>query len=271
MVFTSSEFAFAYSSILNAANNSSPNCAPGAPTTLNYGNQVITASSATITKIDFLVANNKGVSSDSVKIYSNSGNGSAGTLMGTFTYSGITAVSTYYRATFTGSASLLSGTTYWVMYFGSDSTNQLCMETNAATSTSSWYLGTTSGNFQLVDGTSAFSYFMHFDMEMFYTGSLTQTSISFLTLSPNPSKLAVSNLRAQVTAVGTVTFFLKGLPINRCKNLPTDGSNQVSCSWKPNVQGSQLITAVFTPSDPNSYSSSSAIQNFAISKRNTAR
>lgn len=81
---------------------------------------------------------------------------------------------------------------------------------------------------------------------------------------------AVGTITATNALPGKVTFYEKGKAIPGCKNLPTNGSNVATCSWRPSLHGSTTITATAKPSNTYVSNGSSAL-NIAVTARSGKR
>jgi hypothetical protein len=77
----------------------------------------------------------------------------------------------------------------------------------------------------------------------------TSVTISF---SVPPQKGVTTVITATLTAAGKTSFMIRGKRIPGCANKASSGSPiRATCSWKPTVSGSQLLSVSFIPTDPS--------------------
>ena len=76
-------------------------------------------------------------------------------------------------------------------------------------------------------------------------------------------------INSSLSQPGRVTYFADGKKIPNCINLPVVNATS-TCSWKPTVQRSVIITARFTPSD-NSFTTQASTINVGIGRRTGLR
>jgi hypothetical protein len=71
------------------------------------------------------------------------------------------------------------------------------------------------------------------------------------------------------TASGKITLFANGKRVPGCISRAITSS--ITCSWRPGVQGAIQLSAVFTPSSPAQFSSSSTLMTALVKKRAALR
>lgn len=107
-----------------------------------------------------------------------------------------------------------------------------------------------------------------------YASTSSPSSFNSLGLSGGASSAvyrSTTTITAEVSVASKVTFRAGGTIISGCKNKATSGSLPftVSCSWKPSMHGSYVITASANPNS-NSYTPSSAAPLQIMVTRKTA-
>jgi hypothetical protein len=86
--------------------------------------------------------------------------------------------------------------------------------------------------------------------------STASPTVNSFALSGNPTSAiyrSSNTINLSVNAAASVTFFANGKRIAGCISLPTTGSISpftASCSWRPTVKGTILLTAQIKPSAP---------------------
>jgi hypothetical protein len=111
------------------------------------------------------------------------------------------------------------------------------------------------------------------------TASITLTNVneySTLTLpvlGASPAKGVPVTITVTPTAGGTagkVSFFMANKRIVGCYKKSYSGSGNVTCTWKPTVQGFREISVTFSPNG-SEYAASTSKKSFFITKRTTTR
>ena len=109
------------------------------------------------------------------------------------------------------------------------------------------------------------------------------TALAFATTPPTislpgnattVSKLIQTTITASVQAPGTVTFYYKGQVIGKCKNKSVTGTApnlSYGCVWKPVIQGQQVISVAYTPTDSANLSPATSNLTILVGKRTGAR
>lgn len=74
-------------------------------------------------------------------------------------------------------------------------------------------------------------------------------TLGALSLSGSPQKGVTISITSSSNVSGRATFYLSGKKIGNCINIATSGAGpySISCSWKPSIQGRQVIYFVFRP------------------------
>lgn len=106
------------------------------------------------------------------------------------------------------------------------------------------------------------------------SGLASAPSIGAPSVAATPLKGINLNLTVSVNASGFFRFYVDGKRISGCLKVTTSGSSPsftATCSWKPSVKGTHLITADFTSADSNYLSGSSPTSIFFVSQRTNSR
>jgi len=108
----------------------------------------------------------------------------------------------------------------------------------------------TDNNYQVtVRATDGAGNFTDAALTISVTDADESTSISITTSTP-PRKGVITTITAQLSSAGRVTILVSGKRIPGCSNKPSTGSPaQVSCTWKPALTGSLLLSANLTPTN----------------------
>jgi len=88
------------------------------------------------------------------------------------------------------------------------------------------------------------------------------------------NKLIQTTITASVAAPGTVTFYYKGQVIGKCKNRSVTGTApnlSYGCIWKPVIQGQQVISVAYTPTDSANLPPATSNLTILVGKRTGAR
>jgi hypothetical protein len=88
------------------------------------------------------------------------------------------------------------------------------------------------------------------------------------------NKLIQTTITASVQAPGTVSFYYKGQVIGKCKNKSVTGTApnlSYGCVWKPVIQGQQVISVAYTPTDSANLSPATSNLTILVGKRTGAR
>ena len=101
----------------------------------------------------------------------------------------------------------------------------------------------------------------------------TSLTFSSLTIGANASYRKAVTITATVSAAAKVTFRARNVIIPGCKNRPTSASSPfiATCSWKPSVRGSAVVTASAVLSGAGGTSASATPVVATVSNRNGAR
>jgi len=92
------------------------------------------------------------------------------------------------------------------------------------------------------------------------------TSVS-ITFSSPPQKGVTTVITATLTVAGKTSFTVAGKRIPGCANKASSGSPiRATCSWKPTVSGSQILSVRFIPSD-QSFTGSTGESYISVSPR----
>jgi len=100
------------------------------------------------------------------------------------------------------------------------------------------------------------------------------SSVLAPTVSGPALRTSVITLTVSVNTPGTARFMYNGRLISGCASRPTTGSSpnyQATCLWKPILQGTQGISALFTPTDISYGVATSPITSVSVLKRTTPR
>lgn len=259
------------------------NCA--SPISGSYGNTVIAGNTGSITQIDFVVNSTSAIPANTfrVKVSTGAPASTTGTIIGTFSQSSVASYpadgSNYYLVSFTGAASVTSGTTYYIQisYVSSGSGHALCVSGNSYSTLNGWNFAKSGSSYIDVysSGTFNFSYFHKFKL----TTGIMETSVAFSNFSMlNNSRSATYrseiSITANVTTHSKVTFFANGKRIPNCVNVQTVGTlpNIVaSCYWKPSNRGSVVLYSQAVPNNVALSSATSTSINVVIASRSSTR
>jgi len=88
------------------------------------------------------------------------------------------------------------------------------------------------------------------------------------------NKLIQTTITASVAAPGTVTFYYKGQVIGKCKNRSVTGTApnlSYGCIWKPVIQGQQVISVAYSPTDSANLPPATSNLTILVGKRTGAR
>jgi hypothetical protein len=219
-----------------------------------YGDAFIAGSTTAIGETDVLIRNAAGTAYAGAPLtiaFYTGAQGAAGTLIGYETQTSVSVVdpnfssSTYSDVQLTGPISFSSGQQYsWEFQAGNTNYN-VCYNADTGgilytTQASGWSILGYVYNSNASNAADTF---------MFAMGGTANTTIA-ITVTPGSSGLQfgkASTLSAAVTGGdGKVTFYANNKKIFRCSNLSTV-SLATSCNWVPNIHGTIMITAYFTP------------------------
>jgi hypothetical protein len=95
------------------------------------------------------------------------------------------------------------------------------------------------------------------------------TTLSFTSA---PTYRVATTITATATTAGRVTFFANNKRIPGCIRIATVGAGPITatCSWKPSLHGSIVISALITPTDSN-YVSSTTVSPAVFTERRTTK
>ncbi|CAN2209020.1 Cadherin_repeat domain containing protein [Candidatus Nanopelagicaceae bacterium] len=106
------------------------------------------------------------------------------------------------------------------------------------------------------------------------TNANESSTIGAPSLSAAASKGSVVTISVTTNAAGKVRFFVSGKRIAGCLARSTAGSYpsfSATCSWKPPVTGSQILTARITPTNSSFTTATSAATSVWVVKRSNSR
>jgi hypothetical protein len=91
-----------------------------------------------------------------------------------------------------------------------------------------------------------------------------------ISISANVTYKSPTTIQATIpSSSGKVTFYAMGKPIAGCKNIKVNGTNSVSCSWKPALHGSVDVFVNYLSDGGQQIRS--ALKNIVVTRRNTLR
>jgi hypothetical protein len=184
-----------------------------------------------------------------------------GTLVGTFSQSAVAASASdgagKYIMTFTGSANVTQGTTYYVQpsYVSSNTGQGLCLSGSAYTAASGWSLPKSGSDFIDVWSTGTFNWSSYHKFRITTGALITAATVTSMQLAGSQTRATFGtpiNLTANIAAPARVTFYLNNKRIPKCIGLLTSGTApniSVTCSWKPSLKGAVQLTARAVPID----------------------
>jgi hypothetical protein len=250
-----------------------------------YGNTVVAGTTTTISKLEFITQSYMTAPANSIRVRVSTGApmSASGTLVATFTQSSVASSpldgGDKYLITFTGTANVTQGTTYYIQpsYVSSSSDQSLCLSSNSYTTLNSWDFKKSGSQYVLVWSTGTFNWSAYHKMRTTTGVPVTSAAFNSFQLTGNTNQATYGTsvaINANIAAASSVTFFAGGKRIPKCINLTTSGSAPnitVTCNWKPPRRGSIQITARSTPVDSSLTSSTSTPINILVSNRTTKR
>ena len=228
-----------------------------------YGNTVIAGTTTTIIKLEFITQSYMVAPANSIQVKVSTGGpmSASGTLVGTFSQSSVVSSPSdggdKYRITFTGSANVIQGTTYYIQpsYVTSNVSQNLCLSSNSYSASGGWSLPMSGSNYIDVWSTGTFNWFAYHKFRITTGEILTTATINSLQLAGN-TKVATfgktMDITVNVAVPSKVTFLANNKRIPRCLHLATTGTAPnitVTCKWKPSTKGSVVIVAKAIPND----------------------
>lgn len=252
------------------------------PTSMPYAYLMQAGTTSTVNKLRFQVT---GTTSDAAflanrfEIYADN-SGVMGSLIGSFSPETITSSATLGGsslatrvASYTGSATLTSGSRFWLKTNSNGSSMSLCVSNGFTTKSSGWAPVMTGSNYYLFNGGYT-TYNGIYILEVFITNANLNPSISAPTLSGAARKGQAVTITVTADSAGKVRFFLNGKKIPGCLAQVTSGSAPTftaTCNWKPPVQGLQKITALLTTTTNGASTPTSAPLTVMVNRRATTR
>lgn len=251
----------------------------------SYGNTVIAGSTTTIKKIEFVLDSFFAINNNimRVKVSSGSPASTGGTVLGTFTQESVTASasdgSNKYLVSFTGSAAVTQGNTYYIQisYISSGSGQSLCLSDAGYTAASGWSIPTVGSEYVMVLSGGTFNWYIYHKIRITTGDVFTSADFNSIQL-PGNSLTAVfesaTTITASVAAPSKVTFFSSGKRIAKCIKVSTTGTAPnitATCVWKPSRRGSVTVSAQSYPVDSGLSSARSATLNVSVLNRTTKR
>ena len=259
------------------------NCA--SPIGSAYGNTIVAGSNATLSKIEFVVNSSVAIPANylQAKVSTVKPMSMGGTLVETYVQSSVAADaadgSNYYYVSFTGSSSLVSGTTYYIQvsYVSAVGSMGLCISSNSYSTLNGWDFKKSASQYVLFSSASYFNFSSYHKFRL-TTGAL-ETTVAFndfyltgnVKTSTYSTKIA---LTANVTTPSRVTFYADNKRIAKCISLPTSGSSPnivATCNWSPSKRGFVNLYAKATPLNLSLSSNSSSILKVSVQNRSSTR
>lgn len=250
-----------------------------------YGNTVVAGSTTTISKLEFITQSFMTAPANSIQVKVSTGApmSASGTLVATFTQSSVASSpldgGDKFLITFTGSADVIQGITYYIQpsYVSSNSNQSLCLSANTYTTLNGWDFKKAGSQYVLVWNTGTFNWSAYHKMRITTGVPVTSATFNSLQIAGNSNRATfgtVVAINANIAATSRVTFFAGGKRIPKCISLVTSGSAPnitVTCNWKPPRRGSVQVIARAVPIDSALSSSISAPINFLVANRTTKR
>lgn len=250
-----------------------------------YGNTIIAGATTTISKLEFITQSYRTAPANSIRVRISTGApmSTSGTLVGTFTQSSVASSPVdggdKYLITFTGTANVVQGTTYYIQpsYVSSNADQSLCLSANSYTALSGWSLPMSGSNYIDVWSTGTFNWYAYHKMRITIGEVITAATFSTFQLPGNVKTAtfgATTTLTANVAAPSKVTFFANNKRIANCIKVSTSGTSpniSATCNWKPSQRGSVTVTAQSFPNDSSLSSAQATVLNILVKGRTTLR
>lgn len=250
-----------------------------------YGNTIIAGATTTISKLEFITQSYRTAPANSIRVRISTGApmSTSGTLVGTFTQSSVASSPVdggdKYLITFTGTANVIQGTTYYIQpsYVSSNADQNLCLSANSYTSLSGWSLPMSGSNYIDVWSTGTFNWYAYHKMRITIGEVITAATFSTFQLPGNVKTAtygSTTTLTANVAAPSKVTFFANNKRIANCIKVSTSGTSpniSATCNWKPSQRGSVTVTAQSFPNDSSLSSAQATVLNILVKGRTTLR
>jgi len=259
------------------------NC--NSPVSGRYGNTVVAGTTTAITKIEFITQSYMTAPANSIQVKVSTGApmSTTGTLVGTFTQASVASSPSdggdKYRITFTGSANVIQGTTYYIQpsYVSASSDQNLCLSSNSYSALSGWSLPKNGNDYIDVWNTGTFNWFAYHKMRITTGEVINSPSFNSFQL-PSNSKSAIygtsTSITATVAAASKVTFFANNKRIAKCVKVQTTGTAPnitATCNWKPSQRGAVSIFAQAFPIDTSLTTARSSVLNISVRTRTVSR
>lgn len=250
-----------------------------------FGNTVVAGSTTTITKIEFITQSFRTAPANSIQVKVSTGApmSTTGTLVATFTQSSVVSSPSdggdKFLITFTGTANVTQGTTYYIQtsYISATADQNLCLSSNAYTAASGWYIPTSGSNYIDVINTGTFNWSAYHKMRI-TTGEVITSPVFSAFQLPGNSTTAIygtsTTIGATVAAPSKVTFSANGRRIAKCIKVPTIGTAPnitATCNWKPSQRGSVTVNAQSFPIDTSLTSAKSSDLYIKVGNRSSKR
>lgn len=250
-----------------------------------YGNTVVAGSTTTISKLEFITQSFMTAPANSIQVKVSTGApmSASGTLVATFTQSSVASSpldgGDKFLISFTGSADVIQGTTYYIQpsYVSSDSNQSLCLSSNTYTTLNGWDFKKTGSQYVLVWSTGTFNWSAYHKMRITTGVPVTSAAFNSLQLTGNSNQATYRTsvaINANIAAASRVTFFANDKRIAKCIKVLTSGTAPnitATCNWRPSQRGSARISARAFPVDSSLSIANSAQLNISVQHRTTKR